>query len=166
MCCVFFEGDIGIRRFCLTPGVRCVYKGQGPGRAQTSAGPSQGRAQTNAGPGPGRAQTNAGPGPVPDPTNANQCNQCKPRQANATKSNQCKFSVGYSGWCRLVAPHRRYHASQHSTRPTTHLLLITKIQIKSIPVGHVFWSKSDPDESSGRADTGKLLRIAVRTLWA
>ena len=28
-----------------------------------------------------------------------------------------------------------------------------------------FRSKSKPYESSGLADTGKLLRIAVRTLW-
>ena len=48
---------------------------------------------------------------------------------------------------------------------TAHLRLRTKIKIKNIRTGHEFGSKSGPYESSGRADTGKLHRIAVRTLW-
>ncbi len=47
----------------------------------------------------------------------------------------------------------------------THLLLRAKLKIRNIPTGHVFLSKSDPYESSGHTDTGKLHRIMVQIQW-
>ena len=67
--------------------------------------------------------------------------------------------------CMLTGWSGRSPLAYYDTPFYAHLLLRTRTKTKKHLVGQDFWSKSDPYESSGRADTSKLHRIAVRTPW-